>query len=201
MYQGAFEKKRTPVKKRRRRGRKPTLLMMALVIALGAFVGTTLAYLVTNTAAVANTFNPVKVSTDIDEPGWDGEVKNNVTVKNTGDISAYIRAAVVITWQDDAGNVHPDTPAQGTDYTITWTRAGWAEKNGFYYYTSPVAPNQSTGVLLTGCTPIEGKAPAGYHLSVEILSSAIQSEPKSVVTEAWKVSVNADGTLNVGGST
>lgn len=187
MYQGAFEKKRTPVKKRRRRGRKPTLLMMALVIALGAFVGTTLAYLVTNTAAVANTFNPVKVSTDIEEPNWDHKVKNNVTVKNTGDISAYIRAAVVITWQDDAGHVHPDTPVAGTDYNITWTKDGWVEKDGFYYYTSPVAPNQSTGVLLTGCKPVEGKAPTGYHLSVEILSSAIQSEPKSVVTEAWGV--------------
>lgn len=185
MYQGAYQSKKPPVR-RRRRSHKPTLLMMALAIVLGAFVGTTVAYLFTNTDALTNTFNPAKVTTEITED-FDKNVKDNVKVKNTGDIDAYIRAAVVVTWQDVNGNVHPTAPVAGTDYTVTWTMDGWVKSGNFYYYTKPVAAGASTGILLTDCKPVEGMAPEGYHLSVEILASAIQSEPASAVVEAWGV--------------
>lgn len=186
MYQGAYQSKKPPVR-RRRRSHKPTLLMMALAIVLGAFVGTTVAYLFTNTDALTNTFNPAKVTVDVPEE-FNGNVKNNVKVKNTGDIEAYVRAAVVVTWQDDNGNVHPTAPVAGTDYNVTFPAdTGWVKSGNFYYYTKPVAAGASTGILLTNCKPVEGKAPEGYHLSVEILASAIQSEPASAVVEAWGV--------------
>lgn len=201
MYQGAYQSKKPPVRRRRRRSHKPTLLMMALAIVLGAFVGTTVAYLFTNTDALTNTFKPANVTTEITED-FKNNVKNNVQVKNTGDIDAYIRAAVVVTWQDDKGNVHPTAPVADTDYTVTFpTNTGWVKHtDGFYYYTSAVASDKTTGILLTDCKPAEGKAPAGYHLSVEILASAIQSEPASAVQDAWNVTVKTDGTLNVGGN-
>lgn len=200
MYQGAYQSKKSPVR-RRRRSHKPTLLMMALAIVLGAFVGTTVAYLFTNTDALTNTFNPAKVTTEITED-FDKNVKDNVKVKNTGDIDAYIRAAVVVTWQDVNGNVHPTAPVADADYTVNYpTNTGWVKHtDGFYYCTTAVKPNATTGILLTNCKPVEGKAPEGYHLSVEILASAIQSEPASAVQEAWNVTVNTDGTLNVGGN-
>ena len=188
MYEGAYAQKRKPVRRRRRRTQRPTLLLAALVLIFGALVGSTVAFLFTNTGAVINTFTPSKVTVDVPEE-FDGSVKNNVKVKNTGDIAAYVRAAVVVTWQDDDGNVHPTVPVAGTDYTVTYpANTGWVKHtDGFYYYTSALAPNAETGVLLTDCKPVEGKAPAGYHLSVEILASAIQSEPISAVTEAWGV--------------
>lgn len=188
MYQGAYQSKKPPVRRRRRRSHKPTLLMMALAIVLGAFVGTTVAYLFTNTDALTNTFNPAKVTVDVPED-FDKNVKDNVKVKNTGDIEAYVRVAVVVTWQDDKGNVHPTAPVTGTDYTVTFpTNTGWVKHtDGFYYYTSAVASDKTTGILLTECKPVAGKAPEGYHLSVEILASAIQSEPASAVVEAWGV--------------
>ena len=41
--------------------------------------------------------------------------------------------------------------------------------------------------------------PDGYHLSVEIVASAIQSVPEAAVKAAWgeNFSINADGSLNV----
>ncbi len=191
MYQGSYQN--NPQRRRRRRNRKPTLLMLALAILLVAVVGTTIAYLFTNTDSITNTFTPASVATDIDED-FKGEVKNNVKVKNTGDVDAYIRAAVVVTWQNDTGEVYPTAPVEGTDYTVTWTKDGWVEYGGYYYYTSAVAPNASTGILLTDCKPVEGKTPENYHLVVEILASAIQGKPDSAVTDAWGVTI-ANGTV------
>lgn len=188
MYKGSYEP-RKPASRRRRRFRRnmPSILLIAVVILLGAVVGSTIAYLVTDTDPIKNSFVPATITTEITE-NFDKEVKNNVQVKNTGDVDAYIRAAVVVTWQNDDGQVYPTAPVEGTDYTVTWTKDGWVvHTDGYYYYTSVVKPNESTGILLTGCKPVEGKAPDGYHLVVEILSSAIQSKPESAVKEAWGV--------------
>lgn len=197
MYQGNYVNKRKP--RRRYRSKKPSALLIALVAILGALVGTTIAYLFTNTGSITNTFTPGNVTTTITED-FDGKVKDYVKVENTGNVEAYIRATVVITWQDDKGNVYPTAPVKDTDYTVTWTNTNeWVEHGGYYYYTSAVAPNESTSVLLTACKPLD-TAPEGYHLVVEVLASAIQSKPADAVQAAWPVTVNTDGTLNVGGN-
>lgn len=198
MYEGAYAQKRKPVRRRRRRTQRPTLLLAALVLIFGALVGSTVAFLVAESQTVTNTFNPTEVTTDIVE-NFDGEVKNDVKVKNTGEIPAYIRAAVVVTWQNDDGQVYAQTPVEDTDYNLTWTMNGWTKIGNFYYYTSPVAAGQSTGILFTNCKPVEGKTPEGYHLCVEILASGIQSEPASAVEDVWPVTVGADGKLTAGG--
>lgn len=166
---------------------KKSIAMLVSIIALLTIVaGTTIAYLYTNTPSITNTFTPTKVTTTIveDDPS---DTKNNVKVKNTGDIDAYIRATVIVTWKDASGQVHATAPVAGTDYEVTYpTDTGWVEgSDGYYYYTSKVAAGGSTGVLLTDCKPVGGKTPAGYHLSVEILASAIQAEPSDAVTTAW----------------
>lgn len=176
--------KRKTATRRYRRNSKPFFLLVALAVVLCAVVGTTVAYLFDKTDSITNTFTPANVTTEITEE-FDNKVKNNVKVTNTGDVDAYIRAAVVVTWQDDDGNVYPTAPVEGTDYTVIWTMDGWKEKDGYYYYTKVVEQGKSTGILLTSCKPVEGKAPEGYHLVVEILASAIQAE--SAVTDAWGV--------------
>lgn len=185
MYQGNYTNRRKP--RRRYHRRKPSLLLIALVAVLGAVVGSTIAYLFTHTDAITNTFTAASVTTKIEEELNDG-VKNNVTVKNTGDIEAYIRAAVIVTWQDKYGNVYSTAPEEGVDYTVDWTMDGWVLRDGYYYYTSPVAAKDSTKELFTNCMLLENTVPPeGCHLVVEVLASAIQSQPKSAVVEAWGV--------------
>lgn len=177
--------------KRLRWNRSFVVLASVLVLAIG-LVGTTLAWITTNTESITNTFTPTEVTTTIVEE-FENNVKNNVTVKNTGNIDAYIRAMVVVTWQDDAGNVYPGTPAAGTDYQIAIPSDNkWVLNGGYYYYTEKVAAGASTGNLLTNCKPLTDKK--GYHLVVEILSDAIQAEPKTAVEEAWGVTI-ANGTV------
>lgn len=62
----------------------------------------------------------------------------------------------------------------------------WKEIGGYYYYPDPVAPNGSTEGSLLNCTVAYPENPE-YTLSVEILATAVQSQPASAVTDAWGV--------------
>lgn len=169
---------------------KQPVALVALLVLLCCTVAGTLAYLVTNTDPVTNTFTPAHVSTAVDETFENG-VKSDVKIQNTGDIPAYIRAAIIINWADGDGNVSA-TPVKTTDYTITWTKEGWVEHNGYYYYTAPVAAGALTGELFTDCKLAEKVTPPeGYSLQVTILADGIQSEPADAVIQAWGVDPSA----------
>ena len=198
MYQGKHYQKNEHVEKRSR-AKKPLAALVALVLIIGAVVGGTLAYLAARTDAIVNTFNPAKVDITVEE-NFKGSTKKDVKITNTGDTEVYIRATYVVTWKDAAENVYSEQPQPGDDYTISLNlKQGWLYYNGYYYYTAPVAPLASTGVLIDLCTPVEGRAPEGYTLSVNVLASAIQSVPAEAVGQAWRVSI-APGSVTAYGA-
>ncbi len=179
-----------PVKRRqkaKRVGSGFVLLILAVVLAIGG----TLAYIIANTEEVKNKFTPGEVRCEVLED-FDKITKSNVRIKNTGNTAAYIRATYVVTWQKEDGTVNGKMPVVGTDYTIEFAEnSGWELIGDYWYYTSTVAAGGETGVLIASCKLAEGAAvPTGYHLSVEIIASAIQSEPASVVAEKWHVAVD-----------
>lgn len=180
--------------------RRSIILLVSLLSVITLSVGTTLAFIFTNTGKVENTFNPTRVSCDVTEE-FENNIKTNVSIKNTGNTDAYIRAAVIVTWVNNDGNVYATAPQEDNDYTITLADnfgENWlTDSNGFYYCKAPVAPDSDTPLLIKECRVIDGKAPEGYHLSVEILASAIQSEPSSVVEEQWGVTVTDSGITQV----
>lgn len=170
------------------------LLLISLVLVLTMAVGGTLAYITTQTGAVVNTFTPATTSTGIVEE-FNDTVKAYAKISNTGDVPAYIRAQVIVTWKDSQDNVLAETPVLGTDYTLTFPdNTGWFKAGDYYYYSDKVAPNGITGDLLTN-----GKAytdRGDYKLSIEVLAQSIQADPAAAVQEAWSaVKVNADGTI------
>ena len=99
----------------------------------------------------------------------------------------FFRAAVVVNWMDSDRNVYGIKP----DCSVT-VNTGWTEKNGFYYYTSPVTANgtTTTAPVIVGDP---GAAPSGaYSLSIEIVAEAIQAEGTldsndsvTAVLDAW----------------
>ena len=167
--------------KRVKKTNKPLALLASLVLVFGVAVAGTVAFLTTHTGDVVNTFTPGEVPNRVVED-FNGSVKKDVAIENTGNVPAYIRAAVVVTWVDGSGNVYGEVPVKGTDYTWTPGNDGWVEDGGYYYYTSAVAAGGKTGVLFTDCQQInltDGMSPnqpAGYSLSVEILSQSIQAD-------------------------
>lgn len=181
-----------------KKSKKTILTLVSLAVLLFALVGTTLAYLTTSTDPVVNTFTPTSVPIKIVE-NFDGTVKEDVKVNNIGNIDAYIRVAVVVTWKDAKGNVSATVPKKGVDYTWNDGDEQWKyrDADGFYYYTEKVEAGDSTKKLFTDCKVLEDASkPEGYNLSVEILAQSIQAEPEQAVKEAWNVTVGTDGTLS-----
>ena len=184
--------------KRVMKTKKPVALV-ALLVLLCCTVAGTVAYLVTSTDPVTNTFTPAHVSTAVDETFENG-VKSDVKIQNTGNIDAYIRAAIIINWADKDGNVYGGgTPAASTkevtgDYTISYNTDGsWKQIGDYWYYTKPVAADSLTEkALIESCAPVAGKAPEGYNLQVTILADGIQadgvgSNGKTPMEDAWGV--------------
>lgn len=191
--------------KQLRRPKRLATLLVSLVLVLGVAVGGTVAFLSTRTDSKENTFTPSKVTCEVTET-FNNNVKSNVAVKNTGDTTAFIRAAINVTWMSNKDavdqTVSSKVPVKNTDYSIQLAdNTNWIQgADGYYYYQLPVGPQDSTEVLIEECKLQENASvPDGYHLSVEIVASAIQSVPEAAVKAAWgeNFSINADGSLNV----
>ena len=182
-------------RKHSRRSGKSAALLVSIFLLLTVTVGGTIAFLVDSDGPLNNRFAPSRVTTKVEET-LSGTTKKDVKIQNTGDTDAWIRVAVVVTWQDEAGNIYGQAPVAGMDYTITYDlNNGWEQGNdGFYYWTKPVAANNVTGTLITNCTALQAKTvstgdePVTYYLSVEIIASGIQSKPARVFNEEWKSS-------------
>lgn len=186
-----------------RRNKKLILLISVVAILILALTaGTTLAWLKASSGPVVNTFEPARVTSQVEEK-TDKGIKSEVKIKNTSNIDTYIRATVVINWVDKDGNVAAQKPVAGTDYTISYASdTGWWQGNdGYYYYSSAVKPADKnndglTGILINSCQLKAGaNVPDGYSLSVEIIADAIQSVPTRAVEGSWPVEVNANGAI------
>lgn len=172
---------------------KPFALLVSLVLLVVGLTSTSLAFLIDHTPAVVNKFDPGKVTASIDET-FEDNVKTDVAVQNTGNTDAYIRAKVVVTWQDSEGNIYAQAPVVGEDYNISYSQEGWIQKGDYWYCTTSVAASDFTPVLVDRCEQLN-QEPNDYHLVVEILADAIQSTPATAVEGAWGVTVGDDGTI------
>ena len=180
--------------------RKRIIALLAGVILLAGTAGT-LAWL-SVTGVLVNQFGIGSVTPSVQET-LSGNVKSDVKAKNTGTAPAYIRTAVDIYWQDATSGARLwEEPQAGTDYEIAWSVAdasgansasSWVKaSDGFYYWTSPVAPSKETDVLIASVT--EFKATEGRNLVVDVSTQAVQSAPDEAVHEAWGCTVQ-DGVL------
>ena len=174
-----------------------TLLLVSLSLILVAGVGVTLALIIDSSGPVDNVFTPSHVSCAVVENNVayetgmvDVSSKKDVTIQNTGDTTAYIRAAIIVTWKNVDGTVWASTPALGTDYTMN-LGSGWVKSttDGYYYYSAPVVPGDLTAALITGATQVNPAPEEGYYLSIEIVASAIQSSLATSAQGAWAAAV------------
>lgn len=175
----------TPSRRRsvRRRGGRPLALLLALILVVGAAAGGTVAWLTQTTLTENNSFEYGRVSCAINE-SFDRKTKSAVSVTNTGNTPAYIRAACIVNWVDEQGNIVANVPAEYT-YTLSIPGAGWTAGNdGYYYYNGVVEPGGVTAGSLLTCTS-NGPTDGEYKLSVKVIASAVQATPRTAVNRAW----------------
>ena len=187
-------------RKPRRSNVKHFAVLVSVILILAAAVGSSIAFLADSTGSIANKFMPQEVTSMVIEDPFYGVTKTNVKVKNTGDVSAFIRADIVVTWMKVDGDnisVLPEAPVLGTDYTMELNSDDWFEKNGFYYYNQEVAAEGQTSNLINEAVALTTNGE--YFVSIEILCSAIQAEGeitdneilKHPVEVAWGVKYHA----------
>lgn len=169
--------------------KKASALTIAIILILVMAIGGTVAFLVTHTDQIVNTFQPTDVSCEINEKfNDDNTVKTSAVVENTGKIPAYIRVAVVANTVDADGSI-----TGAADVSNKLAGSGWTKVGDYYYYNGVVKPNETTGNLLAEGIDLNG-------IQVTILASAIQAEPTNAVAEAWDVQFNGSTWSAVSGT-
>ena len=162
--------------------------LLALTVLASAGTGATAAMLSRRSDPAVNTFSYASVDTHVDEK-FDGSVKKDVTVTNDGTTAAFVRAAVIVSWVGADGNVASAVPSvYGYELTMNPDETWLAGADGYYYYPAALAPGASTAGSLLTCKVTYPEAPE-YTLSVQIVTSAIQSAPETAAEEAWHVAV------------
>ena len=136
------------------------VLIVSLVLIIALAASATLAYMVNSSGSVVNRFTPSSVQCLVVE----GE--GAISVRNTGDIPAYIRASYVLNWMDASGNVSGVKPNAGVSVASNWTNVG-----GIWYYGAEVPVGGE--IAFVSFTPASN---GDYHLAVEVVAEAIQSE-------------------------
>ncbi|MDD5904216.1 MAG: hypothetical protein PUC64_04525 [Clostridium sp.] len=186
-----------------KRSIKPFLIAFCVCILACAAVSGSLAWLTSTPEQVVNSFTPGVVTIEVDET-FDDEhtTKQNVSIKNTGNVPAYIRVALVPAWVDDEGNIaaKPASLELNDDCNIAWGKDGsgyeadwFIGSDGFYYCKTVIEPGASTPILIKSCT-VKGEEHE-YDFELQVIASAVQSLPTSTVGEVWPVVVGTDGTL------
>ncbi len=149
------------------------IMIIAAIWLLGvSVVGSTVAFIVVHTQSVVNEFEPSNVSCEVTED-FDGSVKQNVNVTNTGDADAWIRVKLVTYRVNDEGQ-----HIGGTAIVPNFTPGnGWVLHDGFYYYTSLVAPNkQPSSNLITSIILSTYSDADGGKQAIEVIAEAIQAK-------------------------
>lgn len=190
-YQGKHGQnspRRSPLRRR--------ALLLCAVLLLVVSVGGTLAYITVQSERLNNTFTPGYVTSRVNASG---HVRS---VTNTGNVDAYIRAAVTVNWvvAGDGNTTYGLRPVENTDYTIALDVGAdghWvAHTDGYYYYKHRVAPGGTTQPLVTDITTLStAETPEGYTLAVEVAAEAIQADGDTDVgrvpayRDAWGTAV------------
>lgn len=171
MYQGRYAASARAHKRpaRRKKVNKYFLVTLSLILLIGLAAGTTIAFLIAEGGSVENSFTPGVVEC---------RVNDGYTVTNMGNVDAYIRVAVVVNWENSAGEINGIAPKEGTDkdYTLS-LGSDWEKYGDYYYYQKVVTPTGDTKVTTPAVTvnPLT-EAPSGFTLVTEVLAEAIQAE-------------------------
>lgn len=169
---------------------KIQILILSLLVITTVTVGGTVAYLTTKTDPVVNTFKPSEVKCTVHET-FDGKIKSNVCVENTSDIEAYIRVKLV-SYRVNGDDDHRIGGTADISFTVP---NGWLAKDGYYYYTEPVAAGGKTSNLIESLTLTSYDDADGGRQVIEVMAEAIQSKPVEAVKQAWNVKISESGAI------
>lgn len=156
------------VRRRRKKLNKTFVMLLSIVVLIGVAAGVTAAYLIAPVRTTEATFVQGEV---------DCVVNDDYTVSLSDDTNttAYVRVAIVPTWQDRNGNIY----AAQTPSVVFQPDSGWTESDGYYYYTAvldPAGTNTTTKFAQKfEFTGSRGDVPKEYSVKIDVIAEAIQA--------------------------
>ena len=180
---------------------KVVVLLLAVVLLIGCVAGGTLAYLMTKSATVTNTFVAGEIGTlslaettgnsYIVTPGVDITKDPVVTFKGNN-VAAYVFLKVEATGWTVSGSDTTYTYSIGTNQEVKWVLDGWTKlEDGVYY--KEVAANageQSWSVIkdnkITVSYEITKANIGNYTKGLSFTAYAIQKDGFTTVAAAWE---------------
>ena len=154
---------------------KKRILLLCLCAALLLLAGTAIGVYARYVRHVGEEENTFSSAVSIKPTVRGGTSDVYIEVGDT-DYPVYVRAAIVITWQNEYGIVYFLKPA-ATDYSLSLkSETGWTQgTDGYYYYKTPVKSGGQTAILIDRFTQT-GAAPAeGYALNIEVIAQTVQA--------------------------
>ena len=171
--------------------KKSLVLLICVTLLLTFTVSGTVAYLAAATDPVENVFTPAKVDTEIKET-FESNSKTGIFIANKEDsIDAYVRVAIVANWVDANNNIvapwtgpirlNTSLPT-ASDIENGVANGQWvAGDDGYYYFTVPVKPGETTTNLLDASITQPSDKPAGAdHLVINVIHQSIQADGMGV---------------------
>ena len=103
-----------------------------------------------------------------------------LTPKNTGNTKAYLRVALVANWVNDEQEVFGQYDMNSKVNTSNWK---YNSQDGFYYYCTPVNPENPAPALLTNFKASDVTIPiVGTHLALNAIVQAVQTDDAGALT-------------------
>lgn len=168
------------------------LIISSVLLVLAIVVSLTAAFLHESTPELKNTFTPAFVACEVEE-NYASNYKTSVKVKvdDGSGVNAYIRLSIVGNKVDESGNTIANYEPEVTIKDANWV---YYEADGYYYYTLPVAPGDTTGELLNRYIEVKSDE------RIDICAEAIQATPADAVQGAWGVTISEKTVTPVSGN-
>ena len=169
-------------------------LVLVLLLVLTVVGGSVAALMFRQTNELTEKFEIAYVDCEVSETLSDnGDSKTAITVKNTGNIDAYIRVRLVTYWAQkaDDGSLQIVGRSPAPSLAVQPDKDWIAGTDNTFYYQNVVAPKASASNLLSKALPLQTED--GYLQVIEVFAEAIQSEPTQAITDSWQVQITDDG--------
>lgn len=162
-----------------------SLIMIASVAVVLLLVKQTQAWLLDQTAVRENQFTVAKINHEIEEE-FNGALKTNVRVTNTGNTKSFIRVLVLPQWLDKNTSTPVGLVAEET-YQISFNQANWTKKGDYWYYNQPVEAGAQTDVLIKSAAPKEGLSESYRDkvFNLQVITQSVQATPIEAVKDLW----------------
>ena len=191
--------------------KKIFVLLITLIAIFSVSIGTTFAYLTSETYkknTVNAAVNEVEVTEEFEAPKQQDNTpyKKTVSIKNNSDVSCFVRARVIFSVSDIeniAKFTNSDNPSTITDWYnakpgsadsySAHLPAGWVynDTDGYYYYNEPIAPGGNTPTLNDGVNGSTNTTYNAEYCTAPLFDSIKLSNITEPVTENLHVNVTA----------